>query len=96
MTLPKRLQEKRDELAKRRSSFQSSSGCKLTDEVWRRHIEIGFEDGFDEACDILHPEIEKLLEALEMYTDIYTPNNDYANQALKSWQEFLGEKSEGE
>lgn len=60
MTLPKLLQEKRDELAKRRSSFQSSSGCKLTDEVWRMHIEIGFEDGFDEACDLLIPEIEKL------------------------------------
>jgi len=44
MTLPTKLLEKRDELAKRRSSFQSSSGCKLTDQVWRRHIEIGFDD----------------------------------------------------
>ena len=30
-----------------------------------------------------------------MYTDIYTPNNDYANQALRSIEEFMSDKSEG-
>lgn len=110
MIIPKNLQEKREELAKRRSSFQASSGCKLTDEVWRRHIEIGFEDGFDEACDLLLLEIKKLEEAIKSgahyltfhsqgkgATEFFQMNED-ANKILKALQslrEFLGEESEG-
>lgn len=84
---PKRLQQKRDELAHEHENYawRAAPYTEVT-------IDSSFRTGFDSACDLLLPEIQKLREALEMYTDIYTPNNDYANQALQSWQEFLNDK----
>ena len=82
MTIPKRLQSERDQLAELHHD--------------KTNTRIGhYKKGFSEACNILLPEVEKLREALQMYTDIYTPNNDYAYQALRSIEEFMSDKSEG-
>ena len=87
MTLPKKLLEKRDELAHEHENYawRAAPYTEVT-------IDSSFRTGFDSACDLLIPQIEKLREALKMYTDIYAPNNDYAKQALRSIEEFLNEK----
>lgn len=119
MTLPKNLQEKRDKLAAEKKEPYN--------ETYKPIVGAMVCVGFDEACNLLLPEIEKLREALNFYGNTLNwehHNNqkpldwgrpiikyddckhvfsdewcayggDKARQALQSWQEFLGEKSEG-
>jgi len=81
MNIPKKLKEKRDELA--------------SQPPWRIEgcvdFSYEFKSGFNAACNLLLPEIEKLSKVLDTYTDIYTPGNDAAKEALQSLREFLGE-----
>lgn len=96
MTLPKLLQEKRDELAHEHENYawRAAPYTEVT-------IDSSFRTGFDSACDLLLPEIQKLREALLRLTvrleesasihDI-KPSAEIVKQALKSWQEFLNEK----
>lgn len=106
MTLPKRLQEKRDELAKTmgnrhanpviRSMYPSKSRGQMAGEFSQL-----YSLGFSEACALLIPEIEKLREALRTKCMCY-PSDDprsgrnpcHACRIIQSWQEFLngGEK----
>lgn len=99
MTLPKRLQEKRDELAKEWTRGWNP----LADET-NSVIALNYKKGFKDCATFLLPEIEKLREALLRLTvrldesasihDI-KPSAEIVKQALNSWQEFLGDKSEG-
>lgn len=89
MTIPKNLQEKRDELAELHHD--------------KTNTRLGhYKKGFNSAFNLLLPEIEKLKEALEWYATkgegAYSDAKLYlrAESALHSWQEFLGEKSEGD
>lgn len=54
MNIPKKLEEKRDELAREFNSKEYGS-------------KIDFKKGFSSACNLLLPEIEKLREALNFY-----------------------------
>lgn len=99
MKIPKKLEEKRDELAR-----------EFEDQAWRAApytevtIDSSFRGGFDSACNLLLPEIEKLEKALLRLTvrldesasihDI-KPSAEIVNNALQSLREFLGEESEG-
>lgn len=62
MTLPKLLQEKRDELAKEWTRGWNP----LADET-NSVIALNYNKGFEQACDLLLPEIQKLREALKFY-----------------------------
>ena len=92
MNFPKKLEEQRDELAERYSSMSYPA-------LTRMRMSQDFHSGFNSACNLLLPEIEKFREALFRLTvrasihDI-KPSADIVRQALKSWQAFLGEKSE--
>lgn len=101
MTLPKNLKEKRDNSYdkhienKECTCDENDYGCAYRDESF------DFKSGFDSACDLLIPEIEKLQDALEYiasdYPKSYIHDSDIerAKKALQYWQQFLGEKSEG-
>lgn len=60
MIIPKNLQEKRDELA-REFENQAWRAAPYTDVT----IDSSFRDGFNSACNLLLPEIEKMVELLE-------------------------------
>ena len=95
MTLPKKLQDRRNELALKRASWQASTGNKDFDRVIQSYIDIGFEDGF-EAC---YAEMQPLIEALKFYANgrhlwaesevapegvnVCPPIGGYAREALK-------------
>ena len=55
----------RDELADRRSKWQSSSGCELMDAAIRRLIRIGYEDGFTAALELMLERERVAIEALQ-------------------------------
>ena len=93
MTIPKKLKEKRDFLAaEKKEQYKETYRSIVGAMVWV---------GFDEACSLLLPEIKKLEETLEWYgtkgEGAYSDAKLYlrAESALNSWQEFLGEESEG-
>jgi len=65
MTIPKKLEEKRDELAREFNSKEYGS-------------KIDFKKGFNSACNLLLPEIEKIIN-----------RNSICPSDLKSWYEFL-------
>lgn len=104
MTIPKLLQEKRDELAKTmgnrhanpviRSMYPSKSRGQMAGEFSQL-----YSLGFSDACDLLIPEIEKLREALKR--ECYCRSHESVEvmcdpcETLQSIEEFLGEKSEG-
>ena len=105
MTIPKKLEEKRDELAK-----EWTRGWNPSADSENSVIALNYKKGFNDCANLLLPEIEKLSAALEFclknYLDIpceksksdgiLTTGRIEANRALQSWQEFLGEESEGE
>lgn len=97
MTIPKKLKEKRDELALGRAENFWGERDSLEQEEQNSFDDIvkDYKSGFNSACNLLLPEIEKLSKVLDTYTDIYTPGNDAAKEALQSLREFLGEESEG-
>ena len=107
MTITKKIEEKRDELATKLFLKNHST------------MEEDFVEGFDLACAILLPEIERLEEALKKITKTkyglqgYIEENDVqgerdylanlafgyeqiARYTLQSLREFLGEESGGE
>lgn len=76
MNLPKTLQEKRDELAREFNSKEYGS-------------KIDFKKGFNSACNLLLPEIEKLLATLrEIDCDTNSKHWAKATDAIESWQRF--------
>ncbi len=96
MTLPKRLQGKRDELVKEWTRGWNP----LADET-NSVIALNYKKGFKDCANLLLPEIEKLREALEYIASdypksyIHDSDNERAKKALQSIEDFLGEKSEG-
>ena len=103
MTLPKNPQEKRDKLAR-----------EFENQAWRAApytgvtIDSSFRDGFDSAFNLLLPEIENMVEAIELIIKSHDENLRLGGEGflnfelirparltLQSWQEFLGEESGG-
>lgn len=90
MIIPKKLKEKRDFLAaEKKEQYKETYRSIVGAMVWV---------GFDEACNLLLPEIEKLEETLEWYATkgegAYTDAKLYlkAENTLQSLREFLGEE----
>lgn len=92
MTLPKRLQEKRDEKAD-----EYVYDCYFSRESEWNERKIDFKLGFDFACQLLLPELNNLVNALKFDCGDRCAHQNPCNakEALHSWEEFLGEKSEG-
>lgn len=94
MTLPKKLEEKRDVLAREFENYawRAAPYTEVT-------IDSSYREGFNSACNLLLPEIKKLEEALEWYgtkgEGAYSDAKLYlrAESTLQSLREFLG--SEG-
>lgn len=64
------------------------------------YLKPDFKKGFEEACKLLLPEIEKLEDALGCIScDCYQTESDFIPckrcEALQSLRDFLGEESEG-
>ena len=112
MTLPKNLQEKRDELSLGRAENFWGERDSLEQEEQNSFDDIvkDYKSGWNACANLLLPEIEKLSAALEFclknYLDIpceksksdgiLTTGRIEVNRALQSLREFLGEESEGE
>lgn len=91
MTIPKKLEEKRDELATEKKQPYN--------ETYKPIVGAMVCVGFDEACNLLLPEIKKLEEALTNIKDSNVPSDHdwiMAYEALKSLREFLGSEAENE
>ena len=105
VTLPKNLQEKRDAMCE---AYKQE--CLDNWHCPGLYLKPDFKKGFEEACKLLLPEIEKIHTALKEWIafehsqiDIEGPYvgmeiNRLINQgdkALQSLREFLGKESEG-
>lgn len=99
MTLPKNLQEKRDELSLGRAENFWGERDSLEQEEQNSFDDIvkDYKKGFNDCANLLLPEIKRLEEALEWYATkgegAYSDAKLYlrAESALKSLREFLGE-----
>lgn len=89
MNLPKKLEKFRDMKAKEKYPDHLQSA--LTSGLQFKP----FCKGFNAACEILLPEIEKMLGALDSGVSDFYNSNVYGidvtvlEQALKQWQEFV-------
>lgn len=104
MTIPKKLELKRDELA---AEYVHKIDRMYRDDcMYKTHGDEDFKAGFNSACNLLLPEIEKLEEAIKQgsfylvfhsqgkgATEFYQMNEDAAkiSKALQSLREFFGE-----
>lgn len=89
MNLPKKLEKLRDE------SSEKYGGTVTLRETRIRRI-AGFNSGFNAACELLLPEIEKMRICLEHYANeelwfeaTCLGGPDIAKETLKQWQEFV-------
>ena len=102
VTIPKNLQEKRDKLAEQSVSREFYELHEADARV--RH----FKYGFDSAFNLLLPEIENMVEAIELIIKSHDENLRLGGEGflnfelirparltLQSLREFLGKESEG-
>ena len=84
VTIPKNIQEKRDELAE--NSVNRNFYELHESDARVRH----YKNGFDAACSLLLHEIEKLIYALQFECENRcAPQNPCnAQEAIQSWQRF--------
>lgn len=104
--IPKKLEEKRDQLAHdfENYAWRAAPYTEVT-------IDSSYREGFNAACNLLLPEIEKNHTALKEWIDFEHSQIDkegpyvgmeinrlinQGDEALQSLREFLGEKREGE
>lgn len=106
MTLPKKLEEKRDAMCE-----AYKQDCLDNWHSPGLYLKPDFKKGFEEACKLLLPEIKKLEEAVKQgahyltfhsqgrgATEFYQMNEDAdkISKALQSLREFLGSEAENE